>query len=199
MIRRNRRPAVTIPQLARILNRVNRVNLDTVYRWVEKGLLPLAISTRGKRIINRDIALNLFRDWKHTCRYTIAAKLLGAPEGSIRYFVRKKILISIKFLNSERIAISSINSAKNLIGKDIVNPDKIGFARYSREKIRELSSRGVQSPNRKKMSSEYYRELGCKGGKASVKSGKGHRWTREEAIKFGEEYRFIQKKVSDAR
>ncbi|MDP3697540.1 MAG: hypothetical protein Q8R55_06020, partial [Candidatus Taylorbacteria bacterium] len=150
---RKRRPAVTVPQLARVL----KIKESVVYGWIKRGLLPVmhlrGYNSKGNFIIKREDAVEIIHIRKRSCTPTKAAELLGICQNSIQYFMRKNIVISTKLMGLTRITLDSIGPAKEFVGKDIVNPELKGFARYSPEKRREVFRKGVELRKNKKRES----------------------------------------------
>lgn len=140
-----RRPAVTILQLSRVL----KLEPCVVYRWVKKGTLPVmrlrSYHNKGNFIVKREDAVWLIHNWKRTCTPTEAARKLNTTDGAVRYYIRKNILRSVKISGLNRIVVSLIPEVEKFIGKDVINPDLVGFARYAPEKRREMSKVGHMS------------------------------------------------------
>ena len=179
---RKRRPAVTVTQLALAL----KISKCNIYRWVRNGLLSvihLRSYHQKNKIIKREDAVQLLRDWRRSCTPTKASNLLGVSRNSAEHLIKKNILETIKLMGLTRVMLSSIDSAKNfknLTDQDVIYPEKKGFAKYSREKIREISLKSLKSPKR------YHLTLADKqtGGSISAtnlhKNWKAKIWTREE-------------------
>ena len=191
-----RRPAVTISQLAKALD----LNICVVYRWVGKGTLPVmhlrGYHRKGNFIVKREDAVWLIHNWRRSCTPTRAARILKIPESSVWYFIRKSVLRSVKIYGLNRVVLASIPEARELIGKDIVNSDLIGFARYSPEKRRELSRIG---PRHHKLTQADRQKGARRMNQVLIETGKAHRWApnseeAREASRKGVESRKNKKK-----
>lgn len=175
-----RRPAVTITQLIKAL----KVEKCVVYRWVRKGHLPVmrlrSYHKKGNYIVKREDAVWLVSNWRRTCTPTEAGRLLGVCEKSAWYFITKGIFRSVKVCGLNRVFLDSIPGAKEFIGKDVVNPGLIGFARYSPEKIRELARLGQ---NHYQLTLADRQKGARRMNEVLKENGKAHRWTHnsEEA------------------
>ena len=168
-----RRPAVTVLRLASAL----KLQPCVIYRWIKKGFVPVmhlrSYHKKGNLVLKREDAVWIIHNWRRSCTPTKASRILNVSDGSMGYFIRKNILKSVKMFGHYRIILDSIPDAKELIGKDVINPGLIGFARYSPEKRREFSKIGR---NHYKLTTADRQKGARRMNQILIETGKAHRW-----------------------
>jgi hypothetical protein len=142
-----RRP-VSLPKLARDL----KIGECTVYRWLEKNILPAIENTN---LVAGDFAAKLVRNWKRSCTQVEAGEHLGCSATTIGVMLANKELQGIEVPKGGklRILLSSVEKAR-LIPRiiqpqDIKYPGRRGFARLTPKKAREVSHKWDSEAARK--------------------------------------------------
>ncbi|HRH26622.1 MAG TPA: hypothetical protein PLZ99_00475 [Parcubacteria group bacterium] len=139
------RHGYTVEEFALLLS----VGECTVYRWIYEDTILYFNSRIPKKYANKIIKL-----WSKTCTPSEFSRHLGVSPSKVDILIKKGKLRTIRVVRKPRVFLrdlEKIKNDKNLVQKtDVINKNKIGFARYSKKRKTAIALLGCYSPNRKK-------------------------------------------------
>lgn len=88
------------------------VDISSVYKWAKTDNFFTVWMVGGQRMIKRNDAYKLIKDWKRSYTPTEAAKKIGIRQGTIGGYIQSGIVEVIKPFGFNRVLKSSIPEAK---------------------------------------------------------------------------------------